>query len=246
MKPTWEGEVIVNQVLQVKDLSSGYGKVTILRDINFQIEENEVVAVIGSNGAGKTTLLKTISKLISPFTGEIIFEGQNITKYPPHLISRSGIAHVPEGGKLFINMTVYENLLMGTYRNRKKIKEDVLEEIYEIFPILKKREKQLAKTLSGGEKQMLSIGRSLASQPRFLMLDEPSQGLAPKLVDDIYQKLSILKKKGITILLIEQNINYALQFAERAYVLENGKIVMEGNSKELLNSEHVKKHYLGI
>jgi len=236
----------VNQVLQVKDLSSGYGKVTILRDVNFQIEENEVVAVIGSNGAGKTTLLKTISKLISPFTGEIIFEGQNITKYPPHLISRAGITHVPEGGKLFPNMTVYENLLMGTYKNRKKIKSNILEEIYEIFPILKKREKQLAKTLSGGEKQMLSIGRSLASQPRFLMLDEPSQGLAPKLVDDIYQKLSILKKKGITILLIEQNINYALQFAERAYVLENGKIVMEGNSKELLNSEHVKKHYLGI
>jgi len=236
----------VNQVLQVKDLSSGYGKVTILRDIDFQIEENEVVAIIGSNGAGKTTLLKTISKLISPFTGEIIFEGQNITKFPPHLISQAGVAHVPEGGKLFSNMTVYENLLMGTYRNRKKIKKDTLEEIYEIFPILKKRENQLTKTLSGGEKQMLSIGRSLASQPRFLMLDEPSQGLAPKLVDDIYQKLSILKKKGLTMLLIEQNINYALQFAGRAYVLENGKIVMEGNSKELLNSEHVKKHYLGI
>jgi len=227
-------------------LSSGYGKVIILRDINFQIEENEVVAVIGSNGAGKTTLLKTISKLISPFAGEIIFEGQNITNYPPHLISQAGITHVPEGGKLFINMTVYENLLMGTYRNRKKIKNNILEEIYEIFPILKKRENQLAKTLSGGEKQMLSIGRSLASQPKFIMLDEPSQGIAPKLVDDIYQKLSILKKKGITMLLVEQNINYALQFAERAYVLENGKIVMEGKSKELLNSEHVKRCYLGI
>ena len=246
MKPTWGGEVILNQVLQVKDLSSGYGKITILRDINFQIEENEAVAIIGSNGAGKTTLLKTISKLISPFAGEIIFEGQNVTKYPPHLISRAGITHVPEGGKLFPNMTVYENLLMGTYKNRKKIKSNILEEIYEIFPILKKREKQLAKTLSGGEKQMLSIGRSLASQPKFIMLDEPSQGIAPKLVDDIYQKLSILKKKGITILLIEQNINYALRFAERAYVLENGKIVMEGNSKELINSKHVKKHYLGI
>ena len=246
MKPIWEGEVIVNQVLQVKDLSSGYGKVNILRDINFQIEENEVVAIIGSNGAGKTTLLKTISKLISPFNGEIIFEGQNITKFPPHLISQAGVAHVPEGGKLFINMTVYENLLMGTYRNRKNVKKDILEEIYEIFPILKKREKQLAKTLSGGEKKMLTIGRSLASQPRFLMLDEPSQGLAPKLIDNIYQKLSILKKKGITMLLIEQNTVYALQFAERAYVLENGKIVMEGDSKELLNSEHIKKHYLGI
>ena len=236
----------MNQVLQVKDLSSGYGKVIILRDINFQIEQNEIVAVIGSNGAGKTTLLKTISKLISPFTGEIIFEGKDVTKYPPHLISRVGITHVPEGGKLFTNMTVYENLLMGTYRNRKKIKNNILDEIYEIFPILKKRENQLAKTLSGGEKQMLSIGRSLASQPKFIMLDEPSQGIAPKLVDDIYQKLSILKKKGITMLLIEQNINYALQFAERAYVLENGKIVMEGNSEELLNSEHVKRHYLGI
>lgn len=236
----------MNQVLQIKDLSSGYGKVTILRDINFQIEENEVVAIIGSNGAGKTTLLKTISKLISPFAGEIIFEGQNITKWPPHLISQAGIAHVPEGGKLFPNMTVYENLLMGMYRNRKKIKKDILEEIFEIFPILKNREKQMAKTLSGGEKQMLSVGRGLAGQPKFLMLDEPSQGLAPKLIDSIYQKLSILKKKGLTMLLIEQNIIYALQFAGRAYVLENGKIVMKGNSKELLNSEHIKKHYLGI
>jgi branched-chain amino acid transport system ATP-binding protein len=236
----------LNQVLQIKDLSSGYGKVTILRDINFQIEENEVVAIIGSNGAGKTTLLKTISKLISPFAGEIIFEGQNITKWPPHLISQAGIAHVPEGGKLFPNMTVYENLLMGMYRNRKKIKKDILEEIFEIFPILKNREKQMAKTLSGGEKQMLSVGRGLAGQPKFLMLDEPSQGLAPKLIDSIYQKLSILKKKGLTMLLIEQNIIYALQFAGRAYVLENGKIVMKGNSKELLNSEHIKKHYLGI
>lgn len=236
----------MNQVLQIKDLSSGYGKVTILRDINFQIEENEVVAIIGSNGAGKTTLLKTISKLIFPFAGEIIFEGQNITKWPPHLISQAGIAHVPEGGKLFPNMTVYENLLMGMYRNRKKIKKDILEEIFEIFPILKNREKQMAKTLSGGEKQMLSVGRGLAGQPKFLMLDEPSQGLAPKLIDSIYQKLSILKKKGLTMLLIEQNIIYALQFAGRAYVLENGKIVMKGNSKELLNSEHIKKHYLGI
>jgi len=236
----------MSQTLQVKDLCSGYGKVTILRDVNFQVEENEVVAIIGSNGAGKTTLLKTISKIISPFAGEIIFEGQNITKFPPHLISQAGISHVPEGGKLFINMSVYENLLMGTYRNRKQSKKDILEEIFRIFPVLKEREKQLAKTLSGGEKQMLTIGRSLASQPKFLMLDEPSQGLAPKLVDDIYQKLSILKKTGLTMLLIEQNINYALQFAERAYVLENGKIVMQGNSKELLNSEHVKKHYLGI
>jgi branched-chain amino acid transport system ATP-binding protein len=236
----------LKQVLQVKDLSSGYGNITILRDINFQVEENEVVAIIGSNGAGKTTLLKTISNLIPATAGDIIFQGKDIVKYPPHIISQLGIAHVQEGGKLFMNMTVYENLLMGTYKNRKYFQKDVLEDIYQIFPILKKREKQLAKTLSGGEKQMLAIGRSLASQPKFIMLDEPSLGLAPKLVDEIYYKLSILKKKGLTILLIEQNINYALQIAERAYVLENGKIVMEGNSKELLKDEHIKKHYLGI
>ncbi|MDD3656611.1 MAG: ABC transporter ATP-binding protein [Atribacterota bacterium] len=236
----------MKQVLQVKDLSSGYGNITILRDINFQVEENEVVAIIGSNGAGKTTLLKTISNLIPATAGDIIFQGKDIVKYPPHIISQLGIAHVQEGGKLFMNMTVYENLLMGTYKNRKYFQKDVLEDIYQIFPILKKREKQLAKTLSGGEKQMLAIGRSLASQPKFIMLDEPSLGLAPKLVDEIYYKLSILKKKGLTILLIEQNINYALQIAERAYVLENGKIVMEGNSKELLKDEHIKKHYLGI
>ena len=236
----------MKQVLQVKDLSSGYGKITILRDINFQVEENEVVAIIGSNGAGKTTLLKTISNLIPATAGDIIFQGKDIVKYPPHIISQLGIAHVQEGGKLFMNMTVYENLLMGTYKNRKHFQKDVLEDIYQIFPILKKREKQLAKTLSGGEKQMLAIGRSLASQPKFIMLDEPSLGLAPKLVDEIYYKLSILKKKGLTILLIEQNINYALQIAERAYVLENGKIVMEGDSKQLLKNEHIKKHYLGI
>jgi len=237
----------VNQILQVRNLSSGYGKVTVLRDINFQLKEEEVVAIIGSNGAGKTTVLRTISKIISPFSGEVFFEGENITKLPAHLVAQAGIAHVPEGGRLFPNMTVYENLLMGTYRNRKnKIKSNVLEEIYEVFPILKEREKQLAKTLSGGERQMLSIGRSLASQPKFLMLDEPSQGLAPKLIDDIYHKLSTLKKKGLTMLLIEQNIIYALRFAQKAYLLENGRVVMEGNSKDLLKSEHIKKHYLGL
>lgn len=236
----------MNQILQVKNLSSGYGRVTVLRDINFQIKEEEVVAIIGSNGAGKTTVLRTISKIISPFSGEVFFEGKNITQLPAHLVAQTGIAHVPEGGRLFPNMTVYENLLMGTYRNRKKIKSNILEEIYEVFPILKEREKQLAKTLSGGERQMLSIGRSLASQPKFLMLDEPSQGLAPKLIDDIYHKLSTLKKKGLTMLLIEQNIIYALRFAQRAYLLENGRVVMEGDSKELLKSEHIKKHYLGL
>ena len=236
----------MNPMLHVNEISSGYGKITILRDIDFQVNENEVVAIIGSNGAGKTTLLKTISNLIPATAGKILFQGKDIVKFPPHTIAQLGIAHIPEGGKLFANMTVYENLLMGTYNHRKNFKKAVLEEIYQIFPVLKKRENQLAKTLSGGEKQMLSIGRGLASQPRFIMLDEPSQGIAPKLVDDIYNKLSILKEKGLTVLLIEQNINYALHLAERAYVLENGKIVMDGDSKELLNSEHIKKHYLGL
>jgi len=246
LKPIWEGGAILNPMLHVNEISSGYGKITILRDINFQVKENEVVAIIGSNGAGKTTLLKTISNLIPATTGKILFQGKDIVKFPPHMITQLGIAHIPEGGKLFANMTVYENLLMGTYNHRKNFQKSVLEEIYQIFPVLKKREKQLAKTLSGGEKQMLSIGRGLASQPKFIMLDEPSQGIAPKLVDDIYNKLSILKEKGLTILLIEQNINYALHLAERAYVLENGKIVMDGSSEELLNSEHIKKHYLGL
>ncbi|HOF02498.1 MAG TPA: ABC transporter ATP-binding protein [Atribacterota bacterium] len=237
---------MLNQVLKVKGVSSGYGKVTILRDICFQVAEKEVVAIIGSNGAGKTTLLKTISNLVPATDGDIVFQGKDIVKYHPHIISQLGIAHVQEGGKLFVNMSVYENLLMGTYNNRKHFQKEILDEIYQIFPVLKKRENQLAGTLSGGEKQMLAIGRGLASRPTFLMLDEPSLGLAPKLVDEIYYKLSILKEKGLTILLIEQNINYALQFVERAYVLENGKIVMEGKSSELLKSEHIKRHYLGL
>lgn len=192
----------MNPILHVSGISSGYGKITILRDIDFYVEENEVVAIVGSNGAGKTTLLKTISNLIPASSGNILFENQDIVKKPPHIISQLGIAHIPEGGKLFGNMTVYENLLMGTYNHRKNFKKEVLEDIYQIFPVLKKRENQLARTLSGGEKQMLSIGRGLASQPKFVMLDEPSQGIAPKLVDDIYSKLTILKEKGLTILLI--------------------------------------------
>ena len=191
----------MKQVLQVKDLSSGYGNITILRDINFQVEENEVVAIIGSNGAGKTTLLKTISNLIPATAGDIIFQGKDIVKYPPHIISQLGIAHVQEGGKLFMNMTVYENLLMGTYKNRKNFQKDVLEDIYQIFPILKKREKQLAKTLSGGEKQMLAIGRGLASKPKFIMLDDPPI-LAPRVVKFI---INYHLKKRPYHSLIEQN-----------------------------------------
>lgn len=233
-------------MLRINEISSGYGKIGILREISFQVKENEVVAILGSNGAGKTTLLKTISNLIPATSGSVVFQNREITQYPSHTISQLGIAHVPEGGRLFSNMTVYDNLLMGAYNYRKTFRKEFLEEVYNIFPILKDRKKQLAKTLSGGEKQMLSIGRALAGQPKFIMLDEPSQGIAPKLIDEIYNKLTILKEKGLTVLLIEQNVNHALHLAERAYVLENGKIVMDGDSKELLKNDHIKKHYLGL
>jgi branched-chain amino acid transport system ATP-binding protein len=202
--------------------------------------------MIGPNGAGKTTLLRTISGLIHPFSGRITFRERNIAGLAPHQVTRAGISHVPEGGKPFANMTVMENLLMGAYGNRESLKTGVLEEVFEIFPVLKERRDQLAKTLSGGEKQMLAIGRGLTSRPRLLMLDEPSLGLAPKLVDDIYAKLKKLRELGLTVLLVEQNIYYALELADRGYVLENGRIVLEGSGEDLANSEHIKKHYLGL
>jgi branched-chain amino acid transport system ATP-binding protein len=236
----------VNQTLQVKNLSAGYGKIPVLRDVSFHVDEGEVVAVIGPNGAGKTTLLKTISGLIKPSAGQIVFEGQGIQGMSPHDVAKAGISHIPEGRRLFDNMTVMENLLMGAYAKRDNLKQGVLDEVFAMFPILKEREKQKAKDLSGGQKQMLAVGRGLVSKPAILMLDEPSLGLAPILVDATYDKLRTLKERGLTVLLIEQNVNYALEFASRAYVLENGRIVMEGSSSELASSEHIKQHYLGL
>ncbi len=236
----------MTEVLQVKGLNAGYGRVPVLWDVSFHVDEGEVVAIIGPNGAGKTTLLKTISGLVRPTAGEIIFQGQNIEGWPPHDVTRIGVAHVPEGGRLFPNMSVQENLFMGAYGNRASLKSGVLDEIYEMFPVLRERHNQMARTLSGGEKQMLAIGRGLASRPKFLMLDEPSLGLAPKLVDAIYEKLHLLRERGLTVLLVEQNVNYALELADRGYVLENGRIVMEGAGRELARSEHIKRHYLGL
>jgi branched-chain amino acid transport system ATP-binding protein len=236
----------VNATLQVSELNAGYGKVPVLRDVSFQVDEGEVVAIIGPNGAGKSTLLKTISGLIKPSSGEITFRGQSIQGMSAHEVARAGISHIPEGRRLFDNMTVMENLLMGAYAQRDNLKEGVLDEVFEMFPILIEREKQKAKDLSGGQKQMLAVGRGLVSKPVLLMLDEPSLGLAPILVDATYDKLQTLRERGLTVLLIEQNVNYALELASRAYVLENGRIVMEGSSEELANSEHVKKHYLGL
>ncbi len=233
-------------LLEVSGLNAGYGKVPILHDVTFHIREGEVVAIIGPNGAGKSTLLKTISGLLKPYSGKILFDGHNIEGIAPHVVAKAGLAHVPEGGRPFANMTVRDNLLMGAYGHREGLEDGILDEVFGIFPVLKERQNQLAKTLSGGERQMLAIGRGLTSRPRLMMLDEPSLGLAPRLVDEIYQKLQTLRDRGLTVLLVEQNIVYALELADRGYVLENGHIVMEGSGEELAQSEHIKKHYLGL
>ena len=233
-------------ILQVEKLTAGYHKVQILNEISFHIDQEEVVAIIGPNGAGKSTLLKTISGLIKASAGSIVFNGKNWEGSSPHTLARIGISYVPEGGRLFANMTVLENLYMGAFTKRSNVKTGALEEIFQIFPILKKRMKQYARTLSGGEKQMLAIGRGLISRPKLLMLDEPSLGLAPKLIDDIYDRLTKLKEKGLTVLLVEQNTNYALELAGRGYVLENGRIVLDGRGSELAGNPHIKKFYLGV
>lgn len=236
----------MKELLEISDLNAGYGKVPVLRDVTFHIREGEVVAIIGPNGAGKSTLLKTISGLVKPSSGKITFGEQRIDGLETHNVTRIGISYIPEGGRPFPNMTVRDNLLMGAYVNRANLKEGVLEEIFEIFPVLEERQSQMARTLSGGEKQMLAIGRGLASRPRLLMLDEPSLGLAPKLVDELYQKLRSLRELGLTVLLVEQNITYALELAGRGYVLENGHVVLEGSSDELSRNVHIKEHYLGL
>ncbi len=233
-------------MLEVKNLNSGYGKVTVLRDVAFHVETDEMVAIIGPNGAGKSTLLKTISGLVKAQSGTVYFGDQEITGKSPDQVIRKGIAYVPEGGKPFPNMTVIDNLMMGAYSNPNILKSGIMDEVYELFPVLKQRNSQYARTLSGGERQMLAIARGLVSRPKLIMLDEPSLGVAPKLVDEIYEKIRALKRTGLTVLLVEQNISYALEIADRGYVLENGQIVLEGKASELANSEHIKKSYLGI
>ncbi len=232
--------------LRVEKLNAGYGKVPILKEVTFHVERGEVVSIIGPNGAGKSTLLKAVCGLLRPTGGAVLFDGRELTGAPAHLVARSGISYVPEGGRLFPNMTVRENLYMGAYARRTNLKDGVLGEVFQIFPVLERRSRQYARTLSGGEKQMLAIGRGLVSRPKLLMLDEPSLGIAPKLVDEIYERLHALKQKGLTVLLVEQNTNYALELADRGYVLENGRIVLEGWGAELTCSPHIKVHYLGL
>ena len=233
-------------MLTLENLNVYYGMIHALKNVSFHVEEGEIVALIGANGAGKTTTLQTVSGMLQAKSGSVHFENQDITKMPSHRIVQLGISHVPEGRRMFANLTVYENLRMGAYtRKDKKEIEESLARVYERFPRLKERTRQLAGTLSGGEQQMLAMGRALMSNPRLLLLDEPSMGLSPLLVSEIFDIIESISKQGVTILLVEQNAKKALSIADRGYVLETGNIVMEDSAQALLNNEDIKKAYLG-
>jgi branched-chain amino acid transport system ATP-binding protein len=235
------------EMLAVKNLSASYGMVQILRDISFQVKEKEVVSIIGPNGAGKTTLVKTIMGILHPTSGEVLFRGENIEKLPPYEIVKKRLILIPEGREIFPRLTVEENLTLGAYTtNGKSAVKDAEERVYQIFPVLKKKQKSLAQTLSGGEQQMLVICRSLMSNPDLLILDEPSLGLAPLIVEKVLDTVRKINEEGVTILLVEQNIRDSLDVADRGYVLEQGNIILEGTSKELLCSNHIKEVYMGL
>jgi branched-chain amino acid transport system ATP-binding protein len=234
-------------VLVVSNLDTFYGKKQALWDVSLEIREKETVTLVGANEAGKTTLLNTISGLLHPSSGRVEFLGKRIDGVAPHLISELGISQVPEGGKPFSDMTVRENLEMGAYpRSAWAVREERLEEVYHLFPFLKGRRGQSARTLSGGERQMLAMARSLMARPKLCMFDEPSYGLAPLMVKELFNYITKLNGQGITVLLVEQNIRHALRAADRAYLLENGRVVLEGACDLFLNNDHVKKAYLGL
>jgi branched-chain amino acid transport system ATP-binding protein len=233
-------------MLEVKNLQVYYGVIQAIKDVSFEVNEGEVIALIGANGAGKTTILHTVTGLIAAKNGEVLYEGTDLQKIPAHKIVSLGIAHVPEGRRVFSQLTVYENLLMGAYT--RKDPEEIaqsLENVYKRFPRLKERKNQFAGTLSGGEQQMLAMGRALMSHPKIILMDEPSMGLSPILVEEIFDIIKEISKSGTTVLLVEQNAKKALSIANRAYVLETGKIVLEGDAKKLMDEESVKKAYLG-
>ena len=232
-------------MLEVKDLNVYYGLIHALHDVSFSVEEGEVVALIGANGAGKTTTLHTITGLLQAKSGSVAFEGQDITRKPGHAIVRLGMSHVPEGRRVFANLTVAENLRMGAYTRPKSEVAASLKEVYEWFPRLEERKNQAAGTLSGGEQQMLAMGRAMMSKPRILLLDEPSMGLSPLFVGEIFKIIEKVSSAGTTVLLVEQNAKKALSIADRAYVLETGRISKSGNARELLNDDAIKKAYLG-
>jgi branched-chain amino acid transport system ATP-binding protein len=234
-------------VLEVSNLNVFYGKSQALRDVSLTVNEGEIVALVGANGAGKTTLLNSVSGLLRPSSGSVEFLGKRIDRLAPHKVMKLGICQIPEGRKLFSDMTVGENLEMGAYSSEAwKRRKETLEQVYQIFPVLKERRKQSASKLSGGERQMVAIGRGLMSNPKLCMFDEPSNGLAPKLFSEVLEVIRRLRERGITVFLVEQNVRQTLETADRAYVLENGRIVLEGKGKDLLQNDLVKKAYLGL
>ena len=233
-------------MLEVKDLEVYYGVIQAIKGISFTVEQGEVIALIGANGAGKTTTLHTITGLLSPKRGHVMFEGKDITKVPAHKIVSMGMAHVPEGRRVFAELSVYENLKMGAYTRKDKNEiEESLKSIYKRFPRLEERNNQMAGTLSGGEQQMLAMGRALMSKPKIILMDEPSMGLSPIMVNEIFDIIRSVSESGTTVLLVEQNAKKALSIADRAYVLETGNIVLEGKAKDLLEDDSIKKAYLG-
>nr|WP_330394675.1 ABC transporter ATP-binding protein [Lachnoclostridium sp. An131] len=233
-------------MLEIKDIEVYYGVIQAIKGISFEVNEGEVIALIGANGAGKTTTLQTITGLISPKKGQITFEGQDITHMPAHKIVSMGMAHVPEGRRVFAQLSVLDNLKLGAFtRKDKEEVEETLIRVYKRFPRLEERKNQIAGTLSGGEQQMLAMGRALMSHPKIILMDEPSMGLSPIFVNEIFDIIQEVSKGGTTVLLVEQNAKKALSIADRGYVLETGRIVLEGNAKELLDNAQVKKAYLG-
>ena len=233
-------------MLEVKDLQVYYGVIQALKGISFHVNQGEVIALIGANGAGKTTTLQTLTGILSPKSGSIVFEGKDLTRTPAHKIVEMGMAHVPEGRRVFADMSVYENLLLGAYTRKDKAEiAESLASVYKRFPRLEERKGLRAGTLSGGEQQMLAMGRALMSRPRIILMDEPSMGLSPIFVNEIFDIIREVSESGTTVLLVEQNAKKALSIADRAYVLETGSITMDGKAEDLLNDEAVQKAYLG-
>ncbi|MFN2111919.1 MAG: ABC transporter ATP-binding protein [Anaerolineales bacterium] len=234
-------------MLELKNLDSGYDFLQVLWGVSFTVENGEFIALIGPNGAGKSTTLRTIAGLVKPMGGDILFNGKSIKNVPPHLISRMGISYVSEALNLFTDMSVEENLLLGAYAVKERETQlETLDYIFELFPRLEERKDQLAGTMSGGERKMLAIARGMMSNPKLMLVDEPSLGLQPNLTYDVFEALLKLRAQGVTILLVEQNVNATLDITDRAYILEQGKIVMSGPSKEMKANEHVRNAYLGI
>ncbi len=234
-------------MLEIKNIDVFYGDVQVIWNISFEVKQGEIVALIGANGAGKSTTLKTVSGILRPDKGEIIFNNIQLHKLEPYKLIETGIVHVPEARRLFVEMSVEENLDMGSLKGEaKKEREATRQLVFELFPRLLERRKQLAGTLSGGEQQMLAVARGLMSKPKLLMFDEPSLGLSPILVRDIFNVIKRIKEEGVTVLIVEQNVKQTLAIADRAYVLENGRIVLQGTGESLLSNEHVKTAYLGV